>query len=361
MLELIGVSKTYNGTPAVVDASLQVARGEIVALLGPSGCGKTTLLRLIAGLEQPDAGVIRWDGATITDTPSHQRDFGLMFQEYALFPHLNVAQNVAFGLEMHGLSRSAVQARVAETLALVGLTGYERRRVFELSGGEQQRVALARCLAPQPRLLMLDEPLGALDRALREQLLDELSRILRGVRVTALYVTHDQQEAFALADRVAILRAGRIVQVGTPEEVYCNPADAFVARFLGIPNLIEGQVREGGWVETEIGRLAVPAAQGVAIGTQVTVLVRPEAATLATEEEAPHTVRGQVIERSFRGGHYQVRVACNGQTLALEVRPLGRPLPAIGEEIALTLRPAGLSLLADGCDPSTLTWRGVPE
>ncbi len=156
------------------------------------------------------------------------------------------------------------------------------------------------------------------------------------------------REAFALADRVAILRAGRIVQVGTPEEVYCHPADAFVARFLGIPNLIEGRVHEGGWVETEIGRLTVPAAQGVAVGTQVTVLVRPEAATLATEEEAPHAVRGQVIERSFRGGHYQVRVACNGQTLALEVRPLGRPLPAPGEEIALTLRPAGLSLLSDG-------------
>ena len=254
LLEISHVSKSYPGLPVLHDLSLTADEGEIVCLLGPSGCGKSTLLRIVAGLETPDAGQVAFDGQDLAGVPPHRRHFGLMFQDYALFPHKDVAGNVAFGLRMARLPASEISARVAEMLALVGLSGYEQRRVTELSGGEQQRVALARSLAPGPRLLMFDEPLGALDRALREQLMNDLRAILKQVCVTALYVTHDQEEAFAIGDRVAIMRArpdlgegGRIEQIGTPQEVYRQPANAYVARFLGFLNLIDGTVAAGEW------------------------------------------------------------------------------------------------------------------
>jgi len=346
LLEVERVSKSYGGIPAVRDVSLQVAPAEVVALLGPSGCGKTTLLRIIAGLETPDVGTVRFAGQDMALVPAHRRGFGLMFQDYALFPHQDVFQNVAFGLEMQRMQRAQVKARVEEMLELVGLTGYEHRRVFELSGGEQQRVALARSLAPQPRLLMLDEPLGSLDRALREQLLEELRQILRRVGVTALYVTHDQQEAFAVADRVVIMRTGRVVQEGKPEDVYCHPADAFVARFLGLPNLIHGRVVAPGRVETALGTLSVPAASLAAPQAAVTVLIRPEAAVLDADDHVPNLVRGRVVDRSFRGSQHRLRTAHAGDiVLELDVRALDQRLPGPGEEITLSLQPAGLSLL----------------
>ena len=348
LLEVKNVSKTYNGIPAVRDVSLRVTQGEVVALLGPSGCGKTTLLRIIAGLEVPDAGTVRFGGQDMASVPAHRRGFGLMFQDYALFPHRDVAQNIAFGLEMQGWDRTQIARRVGEMLELVGLRGYERRRVFELSGGEQQRVALARSLAPQPRLLMLDEPLGSLDRVLREQLLEELRQILSQVGVTTIYVTHDQQEAFALADRVVILRAGQVVQEGKPEEVYCHPNDLFVARFLGLSNLVPGLVVGSGQVETALGTLTVLDASDCIPGKRVTVLIRPEAAVLAADELAPNMVRGRVLDRSFRGSQYRVRVACGDEvTLDLEVQSLGQPLAGPGEEITFSLRPAGLSLFSE--------------
>ena len=200
--------------------SFDVASSEIVCLLGPSGCGKTTLLNIIAGLEQPESGQVLVEGQDIAGTPVHRRGFGLMFQDLALFPHKNVRDNVAFGLRMANLAPQAIDLRVREVLELVGLAGFEQRDVNQLSGGEQQRVALARSLAPRPRLLMLDEPLSSLDRALRERLMNELRDILTRVGQTAIYVTHDQQEAFALADRVVILNAGRVAQIGTPQQVY---------------------------------------------------------------------------------------------------------------------------------------------
>jgi ABC-type Fe3+/spermidine/putrescine transport system ATPase subunit len=217
LLEIRHLCKSYPDGWALHDVSFTVEEGENLCLLGPSGCGKTTLLRLIAGLETPDSGQVLVDGEDVTPVSPHLRGFGLMFQEYALFPHKDVFGNVAFGLQMQGLSRDPVTARVTEVLELVGLVGFERRDVNQLSGGERQRVALARSLAPQPRLLMLDEPLGALDRALRERLMDELPDILRRAGVTAITVTHDQEEAFALADRVVLMRAGRVVGGGLPE------------------------------------------------------------------------------------------------------------------------------------------------
>jgi len=256
-LTISHISKTFDQTPVLNDISLDVARGEIVCLLGPSGCGKTTLLRIIAGLERPDAGEILLAGKDITPIPSHRRDFGLMFQDYVLFPHMTVGENIAFGLKMHGWAQKKIAARVDELLALVDLAGYEDRPVYELSGGQQQRVALARSLAPNPRLLMLDEPLGALDRTLRDQLLVELRSILKQLGQTAIYVTHDQMEAFAVADRVALMRAGRIEQAGTPEALYLRPATPFAARFLGMSNILSGSINslDPPVIETPIGRL----------------------------------------------------------------------------------------------------------
>jgi len=249
LLEVSHVSKSYPGLPVLEEASFGVAAGEIVCLLGPSGCGKTTLLRIIAGLEVPDTGQVIFDGRDLAATPVHQRNFGFMFQDYALFPHKDVFANVAFGPRMQSLAPNEIAARVAEGLALVGLHGYDDRRVIELSGGEQQRVALARSLAARPRLLLLDEPLGALDRALREQLMNDLRAILKRLGLTAVYVTHDQEEAFAIADRVLIMRArpesgqgGWIEQDDRPDQVYRYPATTYVARFLGFHNLIEGTV-----------------------------------------------------------------------------------------------------------------------
>jgi ABC-type Fe3+/spermidine/putrescine transport system ATPase subunit len=249
LLEVLHVSKSYPGLPVLEEASFGVAAGEIICLLGPSGCGKTTLLRIIAGLETPDTGQVIFDGRDLADTPVHQRNFGFMFQDYALFPHKDVFANVAFGPRMQGQSPAAIAAGVGEVLALVGLGGYDRRRVIELSGGEQQRVALARSLAARPRLLLLDEPLGALDRAMREQLMNDLRAILKRLGLTAVYVTHDQEEAFAIADRVLIMRArpesgqgGWIEQDNRPDLVYRYPATTYVARFLGFHNLVEGTV-----------------------------------------------------------------------------------------------------------------------
>ncbi|ACU34710.1 ABC transporter ATP-binding protein [Actinosynnema mirum] len=232
-LRLNGVDVRYGDVEAVSGVDLEVAGGEVVALLGPSGCGKSTLLRAVAGLERVSAGAVTWDGTDLAGTPVHRRGFGLVFQDGQLFPHRDVAGNVAFGLRMRGAARGERDKRVAELLELVGLGGYQRRRVTELSGGEQQRVALARALAPDPRLLLLDEPLSALDRSLREQLALDLARLLRETGATALVVTHDHDEAFTLADRVAVMRAGRLRQTGPPARVWREPVDVETARFLG--------------------------------------------------------------------------------------------------------------------------------
>lgn len=352
MLKVVAISKSFAGTPVLCDVSFVVAEGEVVCLLGPSGCGKTTLLRIIAGLERPDSGSVAFDGRPLDQVPAHRRGFGLMFQDYALFPHQDVAANVAFGLRMQGLTRPQIEARVAEMLALVGLTGYERRRVYDLSGGEQQRVALARSLAPGPRLLMLDEPLGSLDRALREELMNELRAILKKVGVTALYVTHDQQEAFALSDRVIVMGQGRIVQQGAPQAVYRRPASVWVARFLGLTNLLLGRVVATAppRVETALGCLTLPEAEEVTAGQEVTVLIRPEVTRLAADgpDKVGIRVEGRVRECSFRGSHYRLVIRHQAGlelTFELVTDAAGQLRP--GEPVALLLRPEAISLVAD--------------
>ena len=238
MLTIERLSVNYEGDPVLRGLDLAVADGEIMAVLGPSGCGKTTLLRTIAGLETPTAGDVQLGGRSLLGVPAHLRGVGLMFQSFALFPHLSVVDNVAFGLEMQGADKAVARQRGRELLDVVGLRGFDARRVTSLSGGEQQRVALARSLAPQPRLLMLDEPLGSLDAALRDRLTLELRAIFRKIGLTALYVTHDQHEALAIADRVAVLREGQVEQIGPPANVYRAPASEFVATFLGLGNCL---------------------------------------------------------------------------------------------------------------------------
>jgi ABC-type Fe3+/spermidine/putrescine transport system ATPase subunit len=340
-LEVTGLTKRFDGQAAVDGASVTLAAGEVLALLGPSGSGKSTLLSLIAGLETPDAGDVRWDGRSLKDVPAHERGFGLMFQDYALFPHKDVAGNVGFGLRMQNKPRAEVEAGTRSALELVGLADFGKRDVNTLSGGEQQRVALARALAPRPRLLMLDEPMGALDRALRERLLDELGSILRRLRQTAIYVTHDQEEAFALADRVVILRAGQVAQAGTPADIYAHPATRFVAEFLGLKNILPGAV-QGPVALTPAGEVPLPAGDW-AEGARVQVVLHPDGLSVA-EAGGPGQIEGIIEEKSFRGSRSRVTLTAGGSRLTVEFAA-SQPLPAVGETLRLKVDPASVHVL----------------
>ncbi|HEX2164645.1 MAG TPA: ABC transporter ATP-binding protein, partial [Thermoanaerobaculia bacterium] len=314
---------TFGSGPHRVTAldrvSLTVGDNEFLTLLGPSGCGKTTLLRILAGFETPDAGRVVVAGDDVTGLPPAKRRFGMVFQHYALFPHLTVGANVAFGLEARGVDRRAAAARVAEALALVDLAGFEARRPAELSGGQQQRVALARALAIEPRLLLLDEPLSNLDPALRERTRRELRRAIERAGITTVLVTHEQEEAFDLGDRVAVLNGGRLEQVGRPEELYERPASRFVATFVGRAAVLAGRAAEavaaGGEVEVELAGSAVRwpavAAAPVAEGQAVEVAVRPEA--LAFAGEGGHAaLPGRVAERRYAGPTTYYRIELDG-------------------------------------------------
>jgi ABC-type Fe3+/spermidine/putrescine transport system ATPase subunit len=245
LLEISDIEKTYENAPLLRGVSFSVDSGETICLLGRSGSGKSTLLRIIAGLETAERGNVFWEGVDISNTPVHRRGFGLMFQDYALFPHRTVGQNVAFGLRMQNLGEDEIESRTLEMLHLVHMESFANRKVTDLSGGEQQRIALARALAPRPKLLMLDEPLGALDKALKQTLLEELRDIIRSTHIPAIYVTHDQEEAFSIADRLVLLNSGRIEQIGSPEEVFRYPGSTWVATFLGLGNLIPAEVTSG--------------------------------------------------------------------------------------------------------------------
>ena len=362
MLVLEDVVKSFDAQPVLRGVSLDIAAGEVVVLLGPSGCGKTTLLRIIAGLEEMDNGRLSLDGQDLTPIPVHQRGLGMVFQDYALFPHKNVFANVAFGLRMLGTERPSIAERVAQVLDLVGLAGFGERPIHELSGGEQQRVALARSLAPAPRLLLLDEPLGALDRALRERLMLDLRMILkqaggilgRPEGMTAVYVTHDQTEAFAIADQVAVMNNGRIEQVGAPTDLYRRPRTVFVARFLGMDNILDGKIES---VEPFVARTASglfargESASGGLAGERVCLLIRPDAGRLLEAHEAgeQNVIDGRLDSLSFRG-RYQIATIIS-QALPMPLKfefDTAVALPPVNSAIRIAINPHKIQLLTGG-------------
>jgi putrescine transport system ATP-binding protein len=325
LLEIIGASKRFGAVAAVDRVSLAVEAGEFFALLGPSGCGKTTLLRLIAGFETPDDGRIVIDGADVTQVPPYARPVNMMFQSYALFPHLDVAGNIAFGLRQGGMDRRRRATRVEEMLALVQMTGLGRRRPHELSGGQKQRVALARALAKMPKLLLLDEPLAALDRKLREETRLELTGIQERVGTTFLVVTHDQEEALGLASRIAVMNHGRLVQTGPPAEIYERPASRFVAAFVGAVNLFEGTLVAGfnalglAVADTE---QPVPLSEPVNLpaGSAAALAVRPEKLLLSRDRPASFALAATVVSIGYQGGQSTVHlVTASGRALRADL------------------------------------------
>ena len=358
-VELRGLSKAFGGVVAVDGISLAVGRGEFLTLLGPSGCGKTTTLRLIGGFEVPTAGEVVIGGEAMGGRPPHRRPVNTVFQHYALFPHMTVGRNVGYGLEMAGIAKPERARRVEEALELVRLPGIAGRRPAELSGGQRQRVALARALVNRPAVLLLDEPLGALDLGLRRAMQGELTRLNREVGATFVYVTHDQDEALTMSDRVAVMNEGRVVQVGTPKEVYERPRNRFVAGFVGETNLLEGRVRHVDGEETAVevpgsGVLRAVAAGKVAVGERATVAVRPE--QVALWEEVPpgaadwNAVDGVLAEVDYLGPRtrYVVRLA-GGARMAVsrQNRGGGGPEPRPGEAVRVGFAVGSATLLGE--------------
>jgi iron(III) transport system ATP-binding protein len=353
LLSLKNLSKRFDKTPAVTDVSLDVERGEFFGLLGPSGCGKTTTLRMIAGLEQPDAGVIEFEGNNITAQPAERRGFGMVFQNYALFPHLNVFENVAFGLRARHTAKAEILDRVKGALGLVQLPGYEKRRVDELSGGQQQRVAIARAIAIEPALLLFDEPLSNLDVTLREETRGELRELVTRLELTAVYVTHDQEEAFALCDRISVMAGGRILQTGRPRDLYEHPAQLSVGRFLGRNNLIrvmrlssskaelgEFKTLDGG----HIIRLPVAENSVVPLNQPCILAIRPEHVVIkSSDANEENALAATVREVNFAGATSSIKFDTNG--LVLEALTLEADGIAPGDRRTIVLPPERISLL----------------
>jgi len=342
-LELRGLTKRYDSVVAVHEFHLDVERGEFVSLLGPSGCGKTTMLQMVAGFVAPTAGSIRLDGRDITQMKPSRRGLGIVFQSYALFPHMTVADNVGFGLQMRGVSRADRRQRVEETLALVHLQQFAQRYPRELSGGQRQRVALARALVIKPPVLLLDEPLGALDAKLRHDMQIELRALQHHIGVTTIMVTHDQEEAMTLSDRVVLMNQGRIEQIGRPYEMYEQPNGRFASTFLGKANLFQGQ-REGAAAPVRVGSVALPAGDG-ATG-EVDYVVRPEKLRFVAAADA--LVHGTVEARAFLGNYWLFQVATDLGNVQVTLPNTGLPDVNEGDAVGLAWSPQHARVLAHG-------------
>lgn len=339
MLEVRNVRKYYENQLLLDDINFKLSGEETICLLGPSGGGKSTLLRIIAGLEEAENGQIFWEGEDITNLPAHKRNFGLMFQDYALFPHMSVEENVAFGLRMQQMDAKAIQSRVEEALDLVNMHAFMHRRVTDLSGGEQQRIALARALVPRPRLLMLDEPLGALDRALREQLSQDLRAVLDRMDIPVIYVTHDQEEAFAFADRLLVLHDGRIIQSGSPTQVYNQPQSLWLANFFGHKNQLEGVVATADplRVQTDHGVMQCAGSQDLKEGQKVMLVLPSGAASIGAK--GVNTLSAVVKNVLFQGRDFMIDFQlAGGQVLTFF---LDRELQK-GQQVELEIQPSSI-------------------
>jgi putative spermidine/putrescine transport system ATP-binding protein len=332
--------KTFaDGTRALEPATLDIARGETLVLLGPSGCGKTTMLRIIAGLELPDAGgMVLFDGKDMTSVPIERRNVGMVFQSYALFPNMSVADNIGYGLKIRGVAREERASRVAELVALTNITGLENRHVDQLSGGQRQRVALARAVAIRPAILLLDEPLTALDAALRDRLRGELNRLLRALGITTIYVTHDQAEAMELGDRIVVMQKGAIAQIGTPREIYFTPRNRFVAEFIGAANIIESSVEDGHLVLPG-GRQPIRSDVNLAMAV---AMIRPE--TIRVVEAGGAPLSGTIDSVSFVGDRQRIVVSgVSSRQLAVDAPNTVQVRP--GERVGLLVAPEAVRLL----------------
>ena len=338
LVDLQNLKKEFDGTPVLRGISLSIKRREFVTLLGPSGCGKTTTLRIIGGFEQPDSGDVFFDGKRLNDVPPYQREINTVFQRYALFPHLNVAENIAFGLHIKKLDRADIKRKTAEMLELVGLRGFENRDVTSLSGGQQQRVAIARALVCEPRVLLLDEPLGALDLKLRKDMQIELKRIQQRTGITFIYVTHDQEEALTMSDRVVVMNHGVIQQVGSPTDIYNEPVNAFVADFIGESNILDAVMLEDYLVEFAGCRFAC-LDKGFGKREPVDVVIRPEDIKVTRPEESP--LRGTVTSVNFQGVHYEIIVDVRGFKWMIQ-SIYGQE---VGQEIGISLTPDDIHVM----------------
>ena len=355
-VELVGVSKRYGEVLAVDDIYLAVGEGEFFSILGPSGCGKTSTLRMIAGFEFPTAGVLRINGMEMTDVPANRRNVNMVFQNYALFPHLSVNENVAFGLRVKGMENSVIDERVAEALAMVQLEGMHQRKPAQLSGGQQQRVALARALVNRPAVLLLDEPLGALDQKLRKEMQFELKRLQREVGITFVYVTHDQEEALTMSDRIAVMNHGRVLQVDDSASLYDRPSTRFVANFIGTSNFLTGRaVRlEGSVGEFEVAGVGTVKAQPagpISEGSTTSLMIRPERLRLNAPGPGDNSVDGLVDESIFVGNDilYLVRLK-DGTVFTIRDQnkgPEARTAVRTGDSVRLSWSPAATTIVSD--------------
>ncbi|HZP21670.1 MAG TPA: ABC transporter ATP-binding protein [Bauldia sp.] len=320
-LRIENLVKSFSGNTVVKGANLTFEKGEFVTLLGPSGCGKTTILRMIAGFEHPTSGSIHVEGQDITGLPPNRRKIGMVFQAYALFPNMNVAGNIAFGLRVAGMPRERARARVEEMLKLIGLPGYGKRFPFELSGGQQQRVALARAIAPSPRMLLLDEPLSALDAKIRVSLREEIRSIQRELGITTIFVTHDQEEALSMSDRIVVMSAGHIEQVGTPFEIYNFPKTRFVASFVGTLNILEARVADAasGRLTVDNQEIASTRITGTLSNGQTrSIALRPEAVVLNGSEAGKNSLKGTIEDVTFLGAIIRIRVRFGANAISLD-------------------------------------------
>jgi putative spermidine/putrescine transport system ATP-binding protein len=347
-LSLEGIGKRFGAITAVTDVTLDIPSGDLVCLLGPSGCGKTTLLRLIAGLDAPSEGRILLDGEDITAVPAHQRNFGMVFQSLALFPHLSVADNISYGLRVRGVAAAARRKRAEALLELVRLPGIADRHVAQLSGGQRQRVAIARALALEPKIFLLDEPMSALDAKLREAMQVELSQLQRRLGITTVVVTHDQREAMTMADTIVVIGANRVQQVGAPLDIYRRPRNSFVADFIGSINLLPGVV--SGPAEATVGDTqlrVLEVGDGVGEGDRALIAVRPEDVhLLSTDERRDNTLSGTVSYVRDLGSQVETHVDCGGETVVSVSAPKDRPAVAVADAVRVELPMAACRALA---------------